>query len=154
MRDEWQLSDGVVTIRPPHAGDSATLVGGRDEEWSRWLGPGSDEPNPTACVLVADTIVGWVDYDPSPAWLNAGEVNVGYNVFARYRRRGYATRAVLLLLQRLAFEDECRVAILSIARGNDASLRVAEKASFALVDDAQTELRFARSVPRIAESES
>ena len=147
MRDDWLVSDGVITIRPSRAADAATLIAGRDEEWARWLGPGSDDPRPTACVLFADTIVGWVDYDGSPAWLNPGEVNVGYNVFLPYRRRGYATRAVALLLQRLALDDECRVAILSIARGNEASRRVAERSGFRLVDDTQAELRFARSIP-------
>jgi RimJ/RimL family protein N-acetyltransferase len=144
--EEWLLSDGVITIRPPHPGDSATLIAGRDEEWARWLGPGADEPIPTACILVHEAIVGWVDYDPTPNWLAPGEVNIGYYVFAPHRRRGYATRAVLLLMERLASEGKHQVGVLSIRRGNRASQRVAERAGFSLVGELPEELRFARSV--------
>ena len=140
MGEEWELSDGVIVIRPPHPEDAAILIAGRDEEWERWLGPGTPDPSPTACILIDDTVVGWVDYDPDPDWLRAGEVNVGYNVFAPSRGRGYATRAVLLLLQKLASEGKHRVGVLSIARGNGASQRVAEKAGFAMVASSGTEL--------------
>ncbi len=146
MGDEWRLSDSVIAIRPPQPGDAARLIAGRDEEWQRWLGPGSDDPQPTVCIVVDDTIVGWVDYDPNHDWLGAGEVNIGYNVFAPYRGRGYASRAVLLLLQRLASEGEHRVGVLRIARANIASQRVAHKAGFVVVDESPTELCFSRSI--------
>jgi aminoglycoside 6'-N-acetyltransferase len=124
------LSDGVVLIRAPAPGDAAILVAGRDEVFHRFMGEGAEHPRPTACVVVNDEIVGWVDYDVDRTWLLPGEVNVGYNVFAPHRGKGYATRAVELLLQHLAEDTAFDTATLLIDSDNERSLALARRALF------------------------
>ena len=124
------LSDGVVRIRAPVPGDAAILVAGRDEVFHRFMGEGVEIPCPTACVVVNDEIVGWVDYDVDRSWLSRGEVNVGYNLFAPHRGKGYATRAVELLLQHLAEDTAYDTATLLIDADNERSLALARRARF------------------------
>jgi RimJ/RimL family protein N-acetyltransferase len=130
-----ELSDGVVTIRPATTRDAPLLVEGRDEEFHRFLGDGDPEPRPVACIVVADQVVGWVDYDHDRPWLEDDEINVGYNVFADVRGKGYATRAVRLLMCHVATDTEWRVATLLIHPDNARSLALARRAGFERVED-------------------
>ena len=124
------LSDGVVVIRAPAAGDAAVLVAGRDELFHRFMGEGDAHPVPTACIIIDHDIVGWVDYEVDRPWLLSGEVNVGYNVFAAHRGNGYATRAVELLLQHLAEDTTYDTATLLIDPNNERSLALAQRTGF------------------------
>jgi RimJ/RimL family protein N-acetyltransferase len=120
-------TDGLVVIRAPEAGDARTLIAGRDTLFHRFLGPGPDEPQPVGCVHAGGQIVGFVDYDTDQEWLEPGEVNVGYNVFSPHRGRGYATRAVRLLLHHLAVRTGYTMASLLIDPANVRSLALAER---------------------------
>ncbi len=111
------------------------------------MGPGSGEPDPTACITAGAEIVGWVDYDVERDWLREDEVNVGYNVFAAVRGRGYATRALQLLLHRMAIDGVHRTATLLIHRDNRASLAVAERARFTRSGEIGDSIYFKRPVP-------
>ena len=124
------LTDGVVTLRPPEPGDSERIIAGRDVAWRRWLGPGTDDPRPTACIVVDGEVVGWIDFDSERPWLRSCEVNVGFSVFAPHRRDGYASRAVGLLLRHLDKSTPFDAASLLIDPENRASLAVAAKTRF------------------------
>jgi len=140
------LTDGVITVRPPIVGDTARLIAGRDEEWRRWLGPGSDDPWPTACIVVAGEVVGWIDYDTEHEWLQPGEVNIGYSIFAPHRGNGYASRAVRLLLRHLSDVTTTHTATLLIDSGNAPSLVVAQRTGFVQVGEVNGSRYFKRSV--------
>lgn len=135
MRALRPATDGVVTIRVPEAGDAAILIAGRDDVFRRFLGDGSSEPCPAACIVVDGEVVGWVDYEAGQPWLEPGEVNVGYNVFAAHRGNGYATRALELLLGHLAADTDHHTATLAIHPDNEPSLAVARRAGFTQHDD-------------------
>ena len=90
---------------------------------------------PLAWVVVDDQVAGWVDYDVARPWLETGEVNIGYFLIASFRQKGYATRALELLLGYLSEETDYQVATLLIDTRNERSLAVARRARFEQVDD-------------------
>lgn len=151
-------TDGIVTIRPPAPPDTAVLVAGRDAESVRFLGLGGPTPNPVACIQTGGEVVGWADYDNDDRhWLADGELNLGYNLFAEYRGRGLATRAVRLLVHHLAVATAAgaghRTATLLIHPSNDASLAVAARAGFVEGRSVAGERFFSRAVPPLAYSD-
>jgi RimJ/RimL family protein N-acetyltransferase len=138
-------TDGVVTLRSPRPGDAQLLVQGRDEEFFRWLGPGAEDPSPVACVWVDDELVGWVDYDREHEWLGPGQVNVGYYLFPAARGKGFASRAVELLLVHLWRDTEHTVATLLIDPENASSLAVARRLGFSEAGEVGGQLLFTRA---------
>jgi RimJ/RimL family protein N-acetyltransferase len=137
-----------VTLRAPAPGDVERLVAARDEEFFKWFGPGATGPRPVACVWVDDELVGWVDYDldPDHDWLKPGEVNVGYFLFAEARGRGYASRAVELLLEHLRHDTEHTVATLLIHPENARSLALAHRLGFVQKGELHGEAFFTRDL--------
>ena len=127
-------SDGVVTLQAPRPGDSRLLVEGRDDEFFRWLGPGSEVPEPVACVWAGGELVGWVDYD------------VGYYLFPAARGKGYAARAVELLLLHLKRDTERAVATLLIHQENVRSLALAARLGFRGRGEVRGQRCFARDL--------
>jgi RimJ/RimL family protein N-acetyltransferase len=141
-------SDGVVTLRAPGPGDVELLVAGRDEEFFKWFGPGAEGPRPVACIWVDDRLAGWVDYDVDPDhdWLRPGEVNVGYCLFPTARGKGYASRAVELLLDYLRRDTEHSVATLLIHPENARSLALARRLAFVQKGEVNGEPFFTRNL--------
>ena len=79
-------------------------------------------------------------------WLQPGEVNAGYYLFLAARGKGYASRAVELLLQHLGRDTQHTVATLLIHPENEASLRLAARLGFVERDEVNGERFFARNV--------
>ena len=138
--------DGVVSLCQPGPGDAELLIAGRDEEFFRWLGPGSDAPAPVACIWAGERLVGWVDYDLGHAWLEPGQVNVGYCLFTAARGQGYASRAVELLLAHLRRDTEHTEATLLIHPENTRSLALAHRLGFVQKGEIKGQPFFTRSV--------
>jgi len=138
------VTDGVVTLRAPAPGDGEGLIAGRDEEFRRWLGVGSDDPRPTACIEVSGEVVGWIDYDAESAWLEQSAVNIGYALFAGARGKGYATRAMALLLGELAAHTDLEAATVLIDPQNVRSLAVARRSGFVERGEIDGQLLLAR----------
>jgi GNAT superfamily N-acetyltransferase len=139
-------TDGVVTLKPPRRGDARLLVEGRDEQFFRWVGPGAEVPSPAACVWVGDELVGWVDYDLDHEWLKPGEVNVGYYLFPAARGKGFASRAVELMLLHLQRDTEHTVATLVIHPDNTRSLALARRLEFEEAGEVGENLFFTRQI--------
>lgn len=133
-------------MRPPGPGDAQMLIEGRDDEFRRWLGPGAETPNPVACVWLGDRLIGWVDYDVDHDWLKAGEVNVGYFLFADARGHGYASRAVELMLGHLKDDTERTTATLVIDLDNERSLALARRLGFRASGEVDGKPFFTRAV--------
>jgi RimJ/RimL family protein N-acetyltransferase len=150
MKESWSRTDGVVHIRPPQRGDPARLIAGRDAEFQRFLGPGSDDPDPVACICADGEVVGWVDHDAERAWLPEGEVNLGYHVFASHRGRGVASRAVQLLMHHLAVTGQAATATLLIDPANRRSQALAARTRFVRQSDLDGNPYYKRPVPPLS----
>jgi RimJ/RimL family protein N-acetyltransferase len=149
------LCDGVVTLRPSRPADVPALLAGRDEQQRRFLGRGDENPRPTFCILAAEEIAGWVDYDRDVEhdWLGRDEVNVGYALFPAYRARGLATRSVQLLMHHLALGGAWNTASLLIDPENLPSLAVANRANFVPTGHVRGQHYFRRAVPPLSYSD-
>ena len=137
------LTDGEITLRPPTDGEAEILVAERDAEFRRFLGDGSPAPSPTAVIAnAARQVVGWIDCDVERDWLQEGEVNIGYNVFAQHRGQGLATRSLRLLVEHLRAGSDFAAATLLVDPANAASITVGYRAGFERHEDVNGQLFF------------
>jgi RimJ/RimL family protein N-acetyltransferase len=162
---EQPLTDGVVTLRRWEIGDVPALVAAidGDPEISNFLELIPQPYRETEARLWVDAAAAmWRDQSASPFalladglvvggaginWIDRGDAvgDVGYWLRRSARRRGYTTRAVLLLA-RWAFELGCERLQIRADTENEASMRVAERAGF----QREGVLRSIRFNPRLA----
>ena len=132
----------AVAFRALEAGDTTTaesLLGvsvpdGLDvpvETWTYMLTLLADDPAHapwlTNAVVVDGVVVGNAGFKGRP---DGGQVELGYSIVPARRRRGLASAAVGLLLDRARREPDVDRVVARIAPGNDASIGVVAKAGF------------------------
>jgi RimJ/RimL family protein N-acetyltransferase len=121
----WLTEGHVSTAASTRAWIERSLAG--------WAGTGSSSQRPLALRDAATgALAGMVEYnlDRAGLGLEAGEVNVSYQVYPQFRGRGFAVRAVNLIVEHLIGEPGVRVLVLRVEDGNEASMRVAARAGF------------------------
>jgi RimJ/RimL family protein N-acetyltransferase len=82
----------------------------------------------------AAAMVGFVNFHGPPGvndTATPGAVELGWTVFPRYRKKGYATETARALIDWAATEHGIRRFVSSTTPDNEASLRVHEKLGFA-----------------------
>jgi RimJ/RimL family protein N-acetyltransferase len=120
-----------VGLRATRPEDREALVATRDDQFRRFMGDGDPEPRPTFCITIDDVVVGWVDFDRDErTWLTHDQVNVGYGLDPDARGKGFATRAVQLLMHHLSAATDVRVATLLIHPDNEWSLAIPRRCRF------------------------
>jgi len=151
MQKDIRLTDGVITLRPYHVNDIASVFEAVREsisemvEWMPWCHPDySIEESRTFVKSQPDK---WekgeeynfsISYNTGGLYLggcglriidrNRGIANLGYWVRTSQTKKGIATAATLLLA-RFAFNElKLNRVEITVAVDNQASLRVAEKA--------------------------
>ncbi len=148
------LSDDAILLRPLEPGDAAPHVAGEDEASRRWLNEGHASTLEGTLHWIEENTQMWRDGGPRLAFgirdaqteelvgmveantdsltlgLLPGEVNISYQVYAPYRGRGMATRAVRLLLEHLKSIPAAHTAAIQTEPGNPSSAHVAVRAGF------------------------
>jgi [ribosomal protein S5]-alanine N-acetyltransferase len=142
------LELGDVVLRRLRRDDAAALAGLRsDADIVRWSNPGGSTPDEAARAIAEaeedwrsgrraelamarktdDTLVGSI----SLTFYGEARASIGFEVAPEARRRGIATRAVATLCTwaLTAFPALVRLELWALP-GNDASMRVAERAGF------------------------
>jgi RimJ/RimL family protein N-acetyltransferase len=153
VNDGESRSDGVVLIRPLAVGDAEVHHAGEDDEIVRWL-TGGRSTVPSNRVFIADSLELWrndgpqfvfgvrradndeltgtIDVRTVEPYLLAGQVNIAYAVYPRWRGRGIATRAVRLMVEFLRARPGAREAVIRVDPDNLRSVGVARAAGFTL----------------------
>jgi RimJ/RimL family protein N-acetyltransferase len=149
------LTDGVVVLDALLPADVPSHLVGEDEESVRWLTEGQRSTAASTQIWIERSLAAWAtgthlqrpmalrdgasgnlagmaeyNLDSAGCGLVAGEVNVSYQVYPDYRGRGFAVRALALLVEHLGSVPGVTSAVLRVAPGNKPSVRVAAKAGF------------------------
>jgi len=146
------ITDGVILLRPMSRDDVGVHVAGSDAKQARWLSGAASTPAATrewiqhsaecwadggptfnfgVVEVASGRLVGVVEANTEAERMDGvhdGEANIWYVIYPHARRRGYATRAVNLILPFL--DERGFVPVIRAAPGNKRSKKVAKRAGF------------------------
>jgi len=149
-----ELTDGVVSLRPPRPEDAADHLAGEDHEIAKWLSGGrstmatvqsyigscqenwsGDGPRRAFGIFDCATnrLIGSIEANLAFPLLELTQANVSFGVFPAWRGNGTALRALRLMRAYLKSLSGMRQMVLRISCENAASLRVAEKSGLRLL---------------------
>lgn len=141
----------MIMLRPLVHEDAGEHLAGEDDELARWLGEGRSTPatvhryiarsmalwaagGPTFCfgirTVSGDVLVGTLELQLEKPYLAAGQANLAYGLYPRWRGQGFATRAVLLAVEFARRNTGVREVLILTSTGNPASSAVAFRAGF------------------------
>jgi RimJ/RimL family protein N-acetyltransferase len=153
MKNTIELTDQAVLLRPFVLKDVEEHLAGEDEEQIKWLSGGKstretirnwiqrnqeywekDGPIFTFAIVEAKThtLIGMVEAntdDERVEGIQKGEANISYGLYPFARRKGYASRAVNLIMSFLQRKG-LHAAIIRVDPGNEASLKVPLRCGF------------------------
>jgi RimJ/RimL family protein N-acetyltransferase len=142
--------DGLV-LRPPRLADANEWLAGEDDEIARWFEfprrstiddttraierwrESWRTDGPVRCWAVCDATTGAIMGGVELSRLDETAVNLSYWVFAPWRRRGVATRAVTLALDYAATAMRVSRVVMKVLEGNAASIALAKRLGAQLV---------------------
>jgi RimJ/RimL family protein N-acetyltransferase len=146
---EWMLgrSPSRPNFKVPQGGVAEDFV---IEEIARIAARQRDvEYEGTWMIVENDEVVGLCGHHGPPV---DGTVEIGYNVAPARQRRGYATRAIELLVENARERDDIETVIAQTAPDNIASQRVLEHNGFARagegISDGEPVMRWSQNVRR------
>ncbi|WP_067470519.1 GNAT family N-acetyltransferase [Nocardia amamiensis] len=151
MSQDIRLTDGIVRLRPVTVADAMTHLAGEDDEFARWYSGGHSTPESVAdyftrCVhewetdapgktfaiehLDAGTMIGTIDLDTKRPYREKRQASLAYGIYAEFRGRGAAGRAVSLACVYLASQQLADQAVIRVHPDNRASAAVARHCGF------------------------
>lgn len=153
-RADMSLTDGVILLRPFQPHDAKAHLAGEDDEQVKWLSGGvstrdsvlawiernrlswqNDGPtyNFAICPAADRRCVGMIEANTRVPGLRAGVANLSYGLYAHARGRGWATRAVMLVLEYMRVRGDVSIAVIQVHPENERSLRLPRRCGFRCV---------------------
>jgi RimJ/RimL family protein N-acetyltransferase len=156
MADIPRLRDEMICLQPMTLADAATHLAGEDELSVRFLSGGRssietvsawilrneeawERAGPVRCFgireIATSALIGMVEANLALPGVRDGVANVSYSLYPAARGKGFATRAVKLMVGYLRDGTNADVAMIQARPENDLSAAVARRSGFRFVGE-------------------